>query len=444
MLNSPSPGPVPANRVVVPSRSASASWAEATNPMNRWFRRQVHRRLRGLDGGRLLVSDAVGTATFGAVNNGCVDLTCEITVHRPRFYQRVVLGGSLGAAQAYAEGDWDCSDITAVFRLFVRNLPLLDTMEGGLSWLSNLFAWFSHRRNANNRQGSRRNIIAHYDLGNEFFELFLDSSLTYSSAVFATEGTSLEEGQREKLDRVCRKLGLCPHHHLLEIGTGWGSFALHAARHYGCRVTTTTISEEQFEKARARVRAAGLAERIDVRKVDYRDLQGRFDRIASIEMIEAVGHEYLPVFLRKCADLLAADGLMVLQGITMPDQRFDQYLKSSDFIRSQVFPGSCCPSLTAILKAMAVASDFRVIHLEEFGPHYARTLAAWRRRFGQQIEAVRNLGFDEAFIRQWRYYLSYCEAGFEERYLGTVQLALAKPGFRGAVGEVLRLDGDLR
>ena len=408
--------------------------------MDRWLREQVLKRLGALTRGRLRIRDAGGDVVLGTAEPGNGDLDALIKVNSPRFYRRIALGGSIGAADSHADGDWDSPDLTEVFRLFVRNVDLLDDMEGGLSSLANRLQLFAHRRQANSRSGSRKNILAHYDLGNQFFELFLDPTLTYSSAVFETPLATLEEASTAKLDRICRKLGLAPHHHVLEIGTGWGSFAMHAAANFGCRVTTTTISDEQFALASERVQAAGLGDRITILKTDYRDLEGRFDRLASIEMIEAVGHEFLPTFFGKCGELLADDGLMVLQGITMPDQRYAQYLKSSDFIRSHVFPGSCCPALSAMLDAATRSSDLKAVGLEEIGPHYARTLATWRDRFDEQVEAVRALGFDESFIRMWRYYLSYCEAGFEERYVGTVQLALAKPGFRGQVGAVRPLE----
>jgi cyclopropane-fatty-acyl-phospholipid synthase len=382
-------------------------------------------KLKGLEHGRLTVSDPWGQWTVGAGEQNV-----EIAVIDPAFYLDVALEGSLGAARAWMDRRWHTEDLTAVLRLLLRNIDLVDSMEGGVASLTGLIARGRHWLRRNSLAGSQRNIRTHYDLGNEFFALFLDESMTYSAGIFEREDTTLEEAQFAKLDLICRKLGLTAEDHVLEIGTGWGSFAIHAARHYGCRVTSTTISHEQHALALARVKAAGLNDRVTVLLTDYRDLDGCYDKLVSIEMVEAVGHAFLPMYFATCARLLRPDGVMLLQGITMPDQRYDQYLKSSDFIQEYIFPGSCCPALTAILNAVAGHTDLKVSHLEDIGLHYARTLREWRTRLDQHEAQVQALGYPERFVRMWRYYLAYCEAGFAERYTGTVQLLLEKPARR--------------
>jgi len=275
--------------------------------------------------------------------------------------------------------------------------------------------------------GSRKNILAHYDLGNDFYALFLDETMTYSCAIFEQENSSLKQASEAKYDRICRKLQLAAGDRVIEIGTGWGGFAVHAARNYGVQVTTTTISDEQHQFARQRIKAAGLEDRITLLKKDYRDLSGKFDKLVSIEMIEAVGHQYLPIFFRTCSRLLKDDGIMALQAITIGDQIFDRHKRTVDFIKRYIFPGSCIPSITAISIALAKATDLRLVHLEDITPHYARTLREWRRRFFTNIKKVRALGFSDTFVRMWEYYLCYCEGGFAERYLGDVQMLFVKP-----------------
>jgi cyclopropane-fatty-acyl-phospholipid synthase len=356
-------------------------------------------------------------------------LAATLTVHRPRLWRRAALGGSLGAAEAYLDGDWDADDLTSLIRLFARHQPALGGLDAGLALLRAPLDRAAHALRRNTRQGSRHNIAAHYDLGNDFFALMLDPTLTYSSGVFEHAESTLEEASRHKLDLLCRKLELSPSDHLLEIGSGWGSMALHAAGRYGCRVTTTTISPAQHALATERVRAAGLGDRVTVLLRDYRDLHGRFDKLVSVEMIEAVGHEYYPAFFARCAALLRPGGRLALQAITIADQRYEQHRREVDFIKRHVFPGSCIPSVTALLQASTRASDLRPEHLEDFTPHYARTLAAWRDNLSRRREAVERIT-DERFRRLWHYYLCYCEGGFRERYIGVVQLVMARPGGR--------------
>jgi len=286
--------------------------------------------------------------------------------------------------------------------------------------------WF----NRNTRAGSRKNIAAHYDLGNDFYELWLDPKMMYSSAYFDTPTTSLEVAATTKLERICEKLDLCETDSVVEIGTGWGGFAIFAARHYGCKVTTTTISKQQYEMASERVRQAGLEDRITLLFDDYRDLEGQYDKLVSIEMIEAVGHQFHDSFFKKCCELLKPDGQMLLQAITIADQQYDQYVRSVDFIRRYIFPGGCLTSVTDMTNVMTRHTDMRLLHAEDIGPHYARTLQRWHKRFIAKLDAVRELGYPETFVRMWEFYLCYCEAAFIERSIGTVQMLIMRPGAR--------------
>ncbi len=394
------------------------------------FRQAVLRRLARLKYGQLTLVDRSGAFEFGEV--GACGPAATINVANRRFYREVVLGGALGAAESYLRGDFDSPDLMAALQVLARNAELLAGIERGAA---NLLRPARHAANwlkRNTRAGSKRNIAAHYDLSNEFFALMLDRTMTYSSGLFLKPEMTLEEASVAKYDRICRKLELTPRDHLLEIGTGWGGFAEHAARNYGCRVTTTTISDQQHDYAARRFQEGGLADRVALLRQDYRDLQGRFDKLVSIEMIEAVGEKYLPGYFSKCSNLLKPDGMMCLQAITIPDHRYDRYRKSVDFIQRYIFPGGFLPSMGAMAGAIGQGTDFRIQHVEDFGPHYAATLAKWRTNFWRQIDQVKQLGFDERFIRTWEYYLCYCEAGFRERQIGVAQLVLTKPACRRA------------
>lgn len=353
-----------------------------------------------------------------------------MVIRDPRFYRAALLGGGLGAAESYLRGHWETEDLTMLMRVFAMNWKVLSGVEKtGGRWLEPLRSAANWLRR-NTPTGSKRNIAAHYDLSNDFFQLMLDPTMTYSSGVFPDAGASLESASIEKYDRICRKLQLRPCDHVMEIGTGWGGFAHHAAQHYGCRVTTTTISEAQHQYAAQRFRDSSLTDRVTLLKHDYRDLTGQFDKLVSIEMIEAVGEKFLPGYFAKCSDLLKPDGMMLLQGITIPDHRYDRYRRSVDFIRRYIFPGGFLPSMGAISGCLASHTDFRVLHLEDFGAHYAATLNRWHDNFHQHLDQVRALGFDDRFVRMWDYYLSYCEAGFLERQIGVAQLLLTKPDCR--------------
>ncbi len=388
----------------------------------RTARAGVLARLAGVAEGRLLVREGARTLAFGPGSG----IEATLNVHDPSFYADLAFGGSVGAAESYLREGWSTGDLTALLRLMLRNQATLDGMEGGLAWLSAPIRRAAHWLHHNSRSGSRRNIAAHYDLGNDFFRLMLDESMMYSCAVFERAGMTLAQAQVAKLDRICRALALGPDDHVLEIGTGWGGFALHAAGRYGCRVTTTTISPSQFELARERVRAAGLADRVTLLLMDYRDLDGRFDKLVSIEMIEAIGHRQYGEFFRCAAERLAPRGRMMLQSITIADHRYTRARDEVDFIKRYVFPGACIPSVSALAMAMAESSDLRILALEDIGLHYATTLAHWRANFQSNLGRVRELGFPETFIRLWEYYLCYCEAGFAEGQLGDAQVLLER------------------
>jgi len=398
------------------------------------MRRMVWRRLESLQGGSLVVDDLGVRRAFGASDADAI--AARVTIRDPRFYRQLVLGGTLGAAEAYIRGHWTCDDLVSLVRLFCRNDALASGLERGLARLARLPAAFAHRMRRNTAAGGRRNISAHYDLGDDFFSLFLDETLAYSCATFPSAESTLLEASVAKFDRICQKLELKSTDHLIEIGTGWGGFALHAAQNYGCRVTTTTISRRQSEFARRRVDAAGLRDRVIVLGDDYRTLRGAYDKLVSIEMIEAVGWQYFDAFFRACSGLLKAEGLMLLQAIVIPDQRFDRYRRSVDFIQRYVFPGGCLPSLGAICASVGRASDLWLCDLEDITPHYAETLAHWRRRFAASLGEVRTLGFSEEFIRTWEFYFCYCEGGFRERMIGDVQMLFAKPRCRRAAAAI--------
>ena len=396
---------------------------------DRWMRNAVLRRLEGLTWGGITIVEGTETRSYG-VHDAGGGPEVAVTVHDPRFYGTLALAGSVGAAESYMVGDWSCDDLASLIRILVRNASVMFEMEGGLARLSGAALRLFHWLRRNTRTGSRANIRAHYDLGNDFYSLFLDKTMTYSCGIFENASSTLAEASIEKYDRICRKLHLSPADHVIEIGCGWGGFAVHAARKYGCRVTGTTISQQQYEWAARRVEESGLADRVRILFEDYRDLNGVYDKLVSIEMIEAVGHQYLGRFLDCCSRLLKPDGLMALQAITIVDQQYVQHTRTVDFIKRYIFPGSCLVSVTALCQAATRDTDLRAVHLEDITCHYAETLRRWRKAFFERLDKVKSLGFDDAFIRMWEFYLAYCEGAFEERYIGDVQMVFAKPLYR--------------
>ncbi len=385
-------------------------------------RRAVLSRLSNIREGRLRLREGDDTHVFGSGDAP----GATVTVNDPSFFATLAFGGHLAAAESFMRGQWDTDDLTALVQVFLRNRDVLDGLETGAVRLLEPVRAARHALNRNTRRGSKRNIVAHYDLGNALFEQFLDETMTYSCGIFERPESSMREASIAKYDRICRKLGLTDRDHVIEIGTGWGGFAIHAASNYGCRVTTTTISGEQHRLAKERVVAAGVAERVTLLRQDYRDLEGTYDKLVSIEMIEAVGHQYHRRYFERCAELLEPHGLAAIQAITIQDRFYESARREVDFIKRYIFPGGCIPAVSALASA-AANTDLRLVHLEDLTPHYAETLRRWRKRFEANWSAIRALGYDERFRRLWRFYLSYCEGGFNEAVLGDVQLLFAKP-----------------
>lgn len=392
----------------------------------RWARKMALRQLQRLRHGELTLEDELGRVVCGKRDDVC-DCAVTLRIKDLRFYVELVFGGSLSAAEGYIWGDWEASDLTGAVRIMARNRDVLEGLEGGAALLLAPVRWAGHWLRRNTREGSRRNIRAHYDVGNEFFALFLDELMMYSSAYYPTAESTLDEAQRAKLERICRKLRLHAGDHVVEIGTGWGGFAVYAAQRYGCRVTTTTISEEQYRYACARVAAAGVQDKVSVLKRDYREMEGRYSKLVSIEMIEAVGHEHLGEYFGTISRLLDPRGLALLQAIWIDDRRYDGARRHVDYIKKYIFPGSCIPSVYAMVSAMKAASDMRLVHLEDITEHYARTIREWRERLMGRKEELMAREYSEEFLRMWEYYFCYCEGGFRERVIGDAQLVFAKP-----------------
>jgi cyclopropane-fatty-acyl-phospholipid synthase len=397
--------------------------------LQQFGRRLFLGRLARLREGELTVVDGPDRFTFGRRTPAC-DLRATIEILHPQTYADAAFGGTVGGGEAYLRGLWRADDLTAVIRLFLVNRDVMQSLEGGAAIATAPLRRILHWLNRNSPDGSRRNIAAHYDLGNALFELMLDETMAYSCGVFERDDTTLHEAQLAKFERICRKLRLSPSDHLLEIGTGWGGFAVHAASRYGCRVTTTTISREQHDRAKEKIAAAGLEDRVTLLLDDYRDLRGRYDKLVSIEMVEAVGARFLDTYTAQCGRLLEPDGAMLLQAITLQDQFYEEALGSVDFIQRFIFPGSFIPSVTAITNSVRRTTDMKVFHLEDIGPHYATTLRRWRENFHAHLPEVRRLGYPDTFVRMWEYYLCYCEGGFLERQLGDVQMLLTRPRCR--------------
>lgn len=394
--------------------------------IDRLARQTIVKRLKQITWGQLCLEDCEGKYSFGNQQADGAP-TVEIQVLDQRFYAELAFGGTVAAGEAYIQGYWTSNQLTDLVRLMVRNRHILDRVEGSLTRFKKPLRRFAHWLNRNTQVGSRRNIEAHYDLGNDMFETFLDPSMMYSSGYYPADDSTLDQAAEAKLKRICDKLQLSSGDHVIEIGSGWGGFAIYAATHYGCKVTTTTISKQQYELAQQRITDAGLEDKITLLLQDYRNLQGHYDKLVSIEMIEAVGHQYLDTYFAKCSSLLKPDGIMLIQAITIADQNYDRAIKSVDFIQRFIFPGGFIPSVSAIANSIKQATDMRLFHLEDIGPHYATTLEHWRQRFFDNIEQIKALGYSEQFVRMWEFYLCYSEGGFLERVLGDAQLVFIKP-----------------
>jgi len=416
---------------IVPTADRTPQVSAKPGLLAPWLKRQMLKRLGNLRHAALTIVDGDEHHRCGVSELSNGDLRATITVHHPDFWLAVGLGGSVGAGDAYIRGLWDADNLPGVIRMLARNQEILSNMDGGLvNLVAGPVRKALHWYNRNSVDGAARNIAAHYDIGNDLFRLMLDPTMMYSSAVFPSAGASLETAQRHKLDLICKGLELHPGEHLVEIGTGWGGMALHAAQHYGARVTTTTISRQQHDLAVERVRAAGLSDRIQVVMQDYRHLHGQYDKLVSIEMVEAVGHAFYPTYLATCGRLLKPNGLALIQAITIADQSYERARHEVDFIKKFIFPGSCIPSVTALVGAATAASDLRLAAYDDYTPHYAKTLSVWRDNCHAQADEITSMGYNTAFQRMWDYYLGYCEGGFAERSISVGHLLFAKPGWR--------------
>ena len=416
----------------------AADWTPHSSPtrhcpterlFDRMSRRAVHRLLSSLQVGQLTLIEQGQSITFGQPDPHDPELHATVQIQHPAAYRQLLTGGIIGAAEAFMDGHWSSPRLTELVRIVVRNRDLWTKLDRGFARIQAPFRKLWHWARRNTRTGSRRNISAHYDLGNDFFQYILDPTMMYSAAHFDRPGLTLQEASVTKLDRICRKLQLGPEDHLLEIGTGWGGFAIHAAQHYGCRITTTTISREQYQLARERIAAAGLSDRIELVQKDYRDLTGQYDKLVSIEMIEAVGAQWFDTYFATCSRLLKPNGAMLLQAITMNEQDYPHYLRSVDFIQKYIFPGGCLPSTGQILQSLAKKTDLKLIHLDDLAPHYAQTLACWRQNLHANLSRIQSLHtkYSDEFFRLWDFYFAYCEGAFLERSIGSVQMLLTKP-----------------
>ena len=391
------------------------------------FKSGLQKKFKNLKTGHISVNDGDETFSFGDSSSG---ERVSVDIHSQEFYVMTGSGGALGIAEAYVAGYWSSDDVVKLFQIILRNRNILLSLEKGFAKLVKPINKMIHRGRQNTLKGSKENILAHYDLSNDFYKLWLDPSMTYSCAFFNNDSVTLEEASIEKLDRICRKLDLSEDDSVLEIGTGWGSFSIHAAKNYGCKVTTTTISDAQFDYARSRIKDEGLESKITLINKDYRDLDGKYDKIVSIEMIEAVGYEYIPDYFSKLSSLLNNNGLVALQGITYNDQNFEVYKDSVDFIKKYIFPGSCLISIAQIIDVIKKDTDLAMVDMEDITKHYAVTLNRWRKNFMDVIPKVKEMGYSQAFINMWEFYFLYCEAGFSERNIGDVQMIFAKSGSR--------------
>lgn len=397
--------------------------------LDKTLRNFILKKLGSIGYGSIEVIDPYGTTYIGDAKQHDFP-KAKLIIENPLFYRNIALKGALGAGESYMEGHWYSDNLVDLIAILAINQNVLASFEKGFAVLQRPLAWLFTLLSKNTIKGSKKNISAHYDLSNEMFQLFLDKNMMYSSAFYERSDSSLDEAAISKLERICQKMQLSPQDNILEIGTGWGGFAIYAAKNYGCQVTTTTISKEQYDYATRQVKEAGLEDKVTLYLKDYRDLSGQFDKIFSIEMIEAVGADFLDEYLRRCSNLLKPSGQLFLQAITINDQNYERALKEVDFIKKYIFPGSFIPSLNAISTSAKNATDLRLYHLEDLTPHYARTLLDWRKRFLSKAAELKHLGFDERFIKMWEYYFCYCAGGFREHSIGSVHLVFGKPRYR--------------
>ena len=397
--------------------------------MNHLYKKIIHQRLSQIKDAHIIIKDGKSINKFGKPGN----LSAKINILDAVFYKNIILGGTIGASESFIRGEWSSPNLTNVIRVLARNTEAQDKLENLFTLLSQPFLKVMHKLNENSVRGSKKNISRHYDLSNDFFSLFLDKNMMYSSAIYKSRKTSLDDASTNKLDVICKKLNLKKTDHVIEIGTGWGGFAIYAAKNYGCKVTTTTISIEQYKFAKQKIKEAGLGKKIKVLLKDYRLLKGQYDKLVSIEMIEAVGYQFYDEYFKIIGQLLKIDGEALIQSITIKDQRYSKAIQSVDFIQKYIFPGSCIPSITAIQNSLTSSTDLVINDIRDIGHHYARTLADWRKRFLKNKQEIRKLGFDDKFLRMWLFYFAYCEGGFEEKVISDIHLHITKPGYRNSI-----------
>ena len=397
--------------------------------MNHLYKKIIHQRLSQIKDAHIIISDGKSINKYGKPGN----LSAKINILDSVFYKNIILGGTIGASESFIRGEWSSPNLTNVIRVLARNTEAQDKLENLFTLLSQPFLKVMHKLNENSVRGSKKNISRHYDLSNDFFSLFLDKNMMYSSAIYKSRKTSLEDASTNKLDVICKKLNLKKTDHVIEIGTGWGGFAIYATKNYGCKVTTTTISIEQYKFAKQKIKEAGLGKKIKVLLKDYRLLKGQYDKLVSIEMIEAVGYQFYDEYFKIIGQLLKIDGEALIQAITIKDQRYSKAIQSVDFIQKYIFPGSCIPSITAIQNSLTSSTDLVINDIRDIGHHYARTLADWRKRFLKNKQEIRKLGFDNKFLRMWLFYFAYCEGGFEEKVISDIHLHITKPGYRNSI-----------
>lgn len=405
---------------------SSLNCEQSTNWLTNIYKKLVTKAFSSIETGQVVLVDANERTVFGDPSSV---LKATIIVNDKAMYKAFALSGSVGAGEAYILGHWSCDNLTSFIEIFAINEKQLDEFEKKFAFFSNIAHRFNHIKNKNSESGSKKNIVAHYDLGNDLYESFLSKEMLYSSAVYPTKEATLEEAQQYKLKRICEQVELQKNDSVIEIGTGWGAFAIYAATHYDCHATTTTISDEQHDYVANKISELGLESKITLLKLDYRQLKGKYDKLVSIEMIEAVGHEYLPSFFSQCGELLKDDGAMLIQAITIGDQRYKHYLKNSDFIQQYIFPGGCLPSLNEMSEQIKNNTDMVIHTVNDIGAHYARTLADWRSRFIKSWPDLDRSKFDERFYRLWLFYFAYCEGAFRARATSTVHLMARKPRF---------------
>ena len=397
--------------------------------MNHLYKKIIHQRLSQIKDAHIIIKDGKSINKYGKPGN----LSAKINILDTAFYKNIILGGTIGASESFIRGEWSSPNLTNVIRALARNTEAQDKLENLFTLLSQPFLKVMHKLNENSVRGSKKNISRHYDLSNDFFSLFLDKNMMYSSAIYKSSKTSLEDASTNKLDVICKKLNLKKTDHVIEIGTGWGGFAIYAAKNYGCKVTTTTISIEQYKFAKQKIKEAGLGKKIKVLLKDYRLLKGQYDKLVSIEMIEAVGYQFYDEYFKIIGQLLKNDGEALIQAITIKDQRYSKAIQSVDFIQKYIFPGSCIPSITAIQNSLTSSTDLVINDIRDIGHHYARTLADWRKSFLKNKKEIRKLGFDDKFLRMWLFYFAYCEGGFEEKVISDIHLHITKPGYRNSI-----------